>query len=823
MAQSPKNTDSPSVFLSHSSNDKDFVRKLTGRLRESKVNVWLDENELNIGDSLTGEVGSAVYECEFFAVVLSKNSMASNWVQTELQNALQREIDEKRVVVLPILLEEIELPTFLRGKLRADFTSEEKFEASFQKLLRRFLRDKNISDERTDKFFPNNFIPDLKFFVGRENLLENLKKKLDQKQRASIHDISGLGKTFTTYKFADEFQDDYERIFFVRVSQEEMLKNLAEVGVLLDPKLKEEPDQSKQAMGFKNWLENNQDWLVIYDNVDVPKKLFPYVPLNKKGDCLFTSNFPQITICGEEVTIKKLDKTDAEKLLFSRSFNLPDKEIEFSDEKEREAFEKIIEEIDGLPLSLNTTGAFISEKQISFEEFHRKLNRTPEILLKIEDDVDRYYSKSALKAFSIAFDDISAKKADNEFENSAELAQKLLFAASFIAPDNIPEELLKRTLRNIAEIDFEAEENEDLWQEIRLKSSAYDLLKYDRTSKLFNTHRLIQKVIETKLPDEGQKEIIQYVFAAIDELFEYSVHETKENCETYTPHAIVLIQKAEKLSLSSNEIGSIYDKIGRHLRETIKYNDSIAYFLKAINFYQTLSENEQEKVAYCYNELALVYGSQGKYEEAIKLYNEALLIDEKTIGKEHPDYATHLNNLALVYNLQGNYEEAIELFKEALLIDEKTIGKEHPNYATDLNNLANVYRSQGKYKEAIELYKEALLIGEKTIGKEHPDYATRLNNLANVYYSQGKYEDAEKNYKQVKQIREKVLGKEHPDTALIYWWFGELRSKQDRYEEALPYYEEALRIYEKLLPENHSYIQSLKETVARCREKLENK
>ena len=46
------------------------------------------------------------------------------------------------------------------------------------------------------------------YLVGREKLLENLKNQLAESHRASIHDISGLGKTFTTYKFADEFQDD---------------------------------------------------------------------------------------------------------------------------------------------------------------------------------------------------------------------------------------------------------------------------------------------------------------------------------------------------------------------------------------------------------------------------------------------------------------------------------------------------------------------------------------------------------------------------------------------------------------------------------------
>jgi hypothetical protein len=43
-----------SVFLSHNSKDKAWVRDLAKRLTQDGVVVWLDEAELNIGDSLGG-------------------------------------------------------------------------------------------------------------------------------------------------------------------------------------------------------------------------------------------------------------------------------------------------------------------------------------------------------------------------------------------------------------------------------------------------------------------------------------------------------------------------------------------------------------------------------------------------------------------------------------------------------------------------------------------------------------------------------------------------------------------------------------------------
>jgi hypothetical protein len=125
--------------LSHSGKDKPFVRDLVQKLEQSGVTIWLDERELSIGDSITQKIGLAIDKMDYFAVVLSNNSINSAWVQKEIQDALSKELNQKRVVVLPLLLEEVTVPPFLKDKVFADFTSKDKFEESFQKLLKAVL------------------------------------------------------------------------------------------------------------------------------------------------------------------------------------------------------------------------------------------------------------------------------------------------------------------------------------------------------------------------------------------------------------------------------------------------------------------------------------------------------------------------------------------------------------------------------------------------------------------------------------------------------------------------------------------------------------
>lgn len=124
-----------SIFICHSSKDKFFVRTLAARLEEAGVRAWVDEAEISIGDSLSNKIGEAILKTDYVGIVLSQNSIGSEWVQRELQVALQREISERKVVVLPILLQRVEIPPFLRDKLYADFTSVSNFEETFPRLL----------------------------------------------------------------------------------------------------------------------------------------------------------------------------------------------------------------------------------------------------------------------------------------------------------------------------------------------------------------------------------------------------------------------------------------------------------------------------------------------------------------------------------------------------------------------------------------------------------------------------------------------------------------------------------------------------------------
>jgi hypothetical protein len=124
--------------VSHTSADKPFVRRLRDDLLGHGVpRVWIDEAEIEIGDSLINKIEQGMKETRHIGVVLSSKSIKAPWVKKELDITMTREIAGGEVVVLPLLYERCELPAFLEGKLYADFTDPETYEEMLRKLLRR--------------------------------------------------------------------------------------------------------------------------------------------------------------------------------------------------------------------------------------------------------------------------------------------------------------------------------------------------------------------------------------------------------------------------------------------------------------------------------------------------------------------------------------------------------------------------------------------------------------------------------------------------------------------------------------------------------------
>ncbi|OLE53678.1 MAG: hypothetical protein AUG51_12520 [Acidobacteria bacterium 13_1_20CM_3_53_8] len=116
----------PKVFVSYSSVDRSFARKLSKSLHSRGLRVWYDEWEIIVGDSITQKIEEGIISSSFLVIILSTASVSSPWVREELDAALMRQITDRKVQVLPVLKEACEIPPLLRSKKYADFTKKYK-------------------------------------------------------------------------------------------------------------------------------------------------------------------------------------------------------------------------------------------------------------------------------------------------------------------------------------------------------------------------------------------------------------------------------------------------------------------------------------------------------------------------------------------------------------------------------------------------------------------------------------------------------------------------------------------------------------------------
>jgi hypothetical protein len=136
-----------SCFISYSSLDQKFSEKLYADLQKKGVRCWFALEDMRIGDRIRDKIDEAIRLQNRLLLVLSACSIESQWVEQEVETALEKERREKRTILCPIKLDEAVMNTnagwaaFIRKTRHiGDFSGWGK-DDSYQKAFDRLLRD----------------------------------------------------------------------------------------------------------------------------------------------------------------------------------------------------------------------------------------------------------------------------------------------------------------------------------------------------------------------------------------------------------------------------------------------------------------------------------------------------------------------------------------------------------------------------------------------------------------------------------------------------------------------------------------------------------
>jgi hypothetical protein len=133
------------AFISHSNRDKTFVLRLAGDLRtRAAIDAWLDQWEITPGDRIPERIEEGLSNADVFILVLSPESVNSQWVEWERQAWLVMQIDEEKRAkeesrpptrrLIPVLYRDCPKPAFLQPISHVSI-SDEDYEDGFKRLV----------------------------------------------------------------------------------------------------------------------------------------------------------------------------------------------------------------------------------------------------------------------------------------------------------------------------------------------------------------------------------------------------------------------------------------------------------------------------------------------------------------------------------------------------------------------------------------------------------------------------------------------------------------------------------------------------------------
>lgn len=660
------------------------------------------------------------------------------------------------------------------------------------------------------------------FFTGREQLLALLHGQLSVARTATpvqpqaLYGLGGIGKTQIASEYSYRFGDEYTHVFWVSAaSRESLVADFLLLAELLCLPEKKEQDQQRSVDAVKRWLATNDGWLLIMDNADDLPLAQGFLPSSHKGYILFTTRSQATGMIATGIEVKKLNLHEGTLLLLRRAKLLEgDAPLDQMPAVDRVIAERIVQEMDGLPLALMQASAYIEETGCSLKSYlHLYFTHHTDLLAR-RSKLLLDYSETVATTWLLSFQQI---------EQINPLAIDILRFCAFLAPDGIPEKLVRCGLAEregtlLTRVPDPFKLNEAL-ETLR----KYSLLQRDGSTPLLGIHRLVQTVLQQSMDQKTHREwaerTVRAVYAALPENDSGSFSDQRY----YLPHIQVAATFIKQYHLHSPEAAHLLFRAGAFLYFHGFYHQSHIFHQQALSIREQELASDPLAIAESLNALALLFRVQSDYPKAEEFHSRALDIRKAALGMEHPVTAESLNNLGVLYRIQHKYVQAELLLQQAFSIREKSLGPEHSRTLVALINLAKLYLEQQKYEQAGQLLQRTLASFEQALEPDHPLIAQNLTLLARLSYEQRNSERAETLWKQAIAIIEKALGPEHIALAEILNNLAELSFVQGCYLQAKALCLRALNISERVLGPEHPDSVVYREHLNRILNKIEMK
>jgi len=667
-------------FISYNKADRGWAEWIAWQLEAEGYSTILQAWDFRPGGNFILEMDHATMVATRTIAVLSPDYLDALYTKPEWAEAFRQDPTGKDGKLLPVRVRTCTLKGLLAAIGYIDLVGRNNALAAQNALLAGVRRSRAIPS--TAPIFPGDASPQPpepppafpgnwplvwnvpyrrnRFFTGRETLLTTLHEQLTGKkavaltQTLAIHGLGGIGKTQTAVEYAYRYQQRYQAVFWVRAAALDTLcSDYVSMAGLLHLAEKDDQDQIRILHVVKQWLSRQKEWLLILDNADDLEIIPDYLPAGENGHILLTTRDPSVQGMAQGIEVEQMDVQEGIDLLLRRARMLtPETPLEAAHHDDREAAERIVTAMGGVPLAIDQAAAYIEQTRCGLSGYLQLYQQHRADLLRWKRRVPSDYPRTVAATWAVSFEQV-------EQRNPA--ATDLLRLCAFLDPDGIPEDLLQEGASELGPDLQSLVEDAFRWNEAMDLLRSFSLIRRLVESKSLAMHRLVQVVLKDRLDSPTQQQWAERVVRLVNAAFPEVSFQTWEQCKQYLPQVFICLDHLNQHGIQTPEAASLLHRAGWYLNE------------------------------------------HARNTEAEPLYQRALAIYEKTRGPEHPDTSATLYNLAQLYKQQGRYQEAEPLIQRSVAIDEKCFGPEHLEVAVDLENYADLLERMQRTEEAAQL------------------------------------------------------------------------------------------------------------------------
>ncbi|TPX16722.1 uncharacterized protein E0L32_003663 [Thyridium curvatum] len=661
------------------------------------------------------------------------------------------------------------------------------------------------------------------FFTGRGRVLQQMRQyfgsRNDHQTRAReflVYGMGGSGKTQVALKFTEEMEEEdrFDLVFWIDATNEVTIKqSYKSVASTVFP---DDPGDGKSMPRVLDWLsETVEDWLMVFDNCGA-EPLTSSLPSRRKGNILYTSRYDlRARFTSDAVAnINEMELDDAILLLLKTSSGWDSPEILGG----HEAAKSVAVALGRLPLALDQAGAYMREKQCSFEDYFRLYWKQKDTILQNPLVKGAVAENLAVYAtFDISFEALEERFKEQRHSQDGLAARGALQILSMICyyhNHNVLRETVGRAARTrhktdrgihypLGNGDFSLEHlvemEEGVWNPTNFDLgrdllASYSLIKMDTHGEYISMHILLHSWARSKMEQLSKSttggsarallfDSIPFSRAQKDFIYRRKLAPHVDACEEYVklknPDDLLESEYDGRLAVLKKEAG-MFDAAEAHLESAIAKRREV-YGADTVPIISAIEG------------LADVYEAQGRYADAADKLYEAI---ERRGGlpKDDQRNLTKLirdkEDLAGVLILLDQREAATQLLEEVVTAREKMYGPNSMDSWGLIASRESLQRTRSRQsdryldKEDLEASIEILGHAERLCGSDSTAAMSARRSVALALAQAGRYREAEKLYMEIYEHFKELRGESDPYSYAIVHCLAGVLQDQGRHLEA---------------------------------------